>query len=103
MVGTALVISRYGFQLTSALGPPVLLFGGVLVPPSALPSWAGWLGSGLNLRWMQEFLASTAAGPVRWGALAVALCLSVAYAALGVQLFAVLLVRARREASLELS
>jgi len=102
LVGSALVVSRYGQQLTAALGPPVLLLGGMLVPLSALPRWLSWPGLALNLRWVQEFLRSAATGHADWAALGIALALSGAYAAGGIALFRRMLTRARREATLEL-
>lgn len=103
LIGAALMLSRYAFQLTTALGTPILLLGGTIVSHDLLPGWVGVLGDAVNLAWLQRFLASTAgAGAPDWPALAAALALSAGYAALGARLVHVMLRRARREATLEL-
>lgn len=102
LVGALLMLSRHAFQLTTAFGAPVLLLGGTVVPHEVLPSWAAAAGSVLNLAWLQRFLASTAGRP-DWGALAVGVGISAAYALVGVRCVGVMLRRARRDGSLELA
>lgn len=102
LLGTALILSRHAHQLTTAVGTPILLLGGTIVPHSYLPDWLAAAGNVINLAWFQRFLASTATGQLRWDALAIALLLSAAYAALGSRLLRVILHRAQREGTLEL-
>jgi len=102
LIGAGLMLSRYAFQLTTALGTPILLLGGTIIPHDVLPAWAGALGDAVNLAWLQRFMASTAGAP-DWQALGAALALTAAYAAIGARLVHVMLRRARREATLELA
>lgn len=102
LLGSVLVVSRHGFQLTAAVGPPILLLGGMLIPLSALPPWAAWVGLFVNLRWLREFLVSAATGTTQWSALIIALILTCLYAAIGILVFYRMLRRARKEATLEL-
>ena len=44
MIGALLMLSRYAFQLTTALGTPVMLLGGTLIPLAMLPRWISWVG-----------------------------------------------------------
>ncbi|WP_300077705.1 SAF domain-containing protein [Propioniciclava sp.] len=97
-----LMLSRYAFQLTTAVGTPVLLLGGTIIPLEMLPDWVSWIGQGITLSHLQRFLTSTATVP-QWSALGWALALAVVYAAVGVWSVGVLLRRARKEASLELA
>lgn len=101
MIGGLLMVTKYAAQLTLAFGSPVLLFAGTLVPYTLLPDWVEWVGSILNISWLQRFLSSIATG-TRWEFLLIALALSAVYAGIGSWAFALLLRRARREASLEL-
>lgn len=102
LIGAALMLSRYAFQLTTALGTPVLLLGGTIIPHEVLPGWAAAVGNLLNLAWLQRFMASTATIP-DWGALGVGVAISAAYAAAGALCVHVMLRRARKEGSLELA
>lgn len=101
LIGAALMLTKHAFQLTTAVGAPVLLLAGTIVPYSLLPGWVAWIGSVLNIAWLQRFLASTATG-ARWEFWVIAMAWSAAYAAVGAWALRVLLRRARREASLEL-
>ncbi len=102
MLGGALVLSRHAFQLTSALGTPVMLLGGTIIPHRMLPDWIALPGKALNIAWFQQFLVSTSTSSPRWGALAIGVGLSLLYAVLGTWALRVLLKRARQEATLEL-
>lgn len=102
LLSGVLVLTRFGFQLTTAVNTPVLLLSGTLISYSVLPAWMQIAGSGLNVSWLQRFLVSSAAGPVDWFSFAIAISLSAGYFGLGVWALRVLLRRARREASLEL-
>jgi len=102
MIGALLILSRYAFQLTTALGTPVMLLGGTIIPHDVLPRWAAAIGNVINLAWLQRFMVSTATTP-DWGALFGALALSAAYAAVGVVAVRVMLRRARKEGTLELA
>lgn len=101
MIGACLVLNRHAFQLTTAVGAPVLLLAGTIIPYPMLPRWVEWAGAVLNIAWLQKFLASAATEP-RWGYWSIAMVLSLAYAVVGAWALQVLLRRARREASLEL-
>lgn len=102
MIGALLMLSRYAFQLTTALGMPVLLLGGTIIPPSLLPGWISWLPNAINLSWLQRFLVSTA-HDTAWLYLGIAVGLSGLYAVVGVRAVGVMLDRARREGSLDLA
>lgn len=102
MIGALLILSRYAFQLTTALGTPVLLLGGTIIPHDLLPPWAAAIGSVINLAWLQRFLASTSGAP-DWSALIVALALSAVYAVAGALGVRMMLRRARRGGTLELA
>lgn len=102
LIGAALILSRHAFQLTTAVGTPVLLLGGTIIPHDVLPAWLAALGNGINLAWLQRFLASTATTP-EWGALAIGVAISAAYAGIGAWCVHVMLRRARKEGALELA
>lgn len=102
LIGAALLLSRYAFQLTTALSAPVLLLGGTIIPHDILPAWARAIGSVINLAWLQKFLASTASTP-DWGALAIGTATSAVYAMLGAICVRAVLRRARKEGTLELA
>lgn len=102
MFSGVLVLTRFGYQLTTAVNTPVLLLGGTLIPYAALPGWIETIGTVLNISWLQRFLVSSVTGDVDWTTAMVAVGLSLTYAAAGVLCMRVLLRRARKEASLEL-
>ncbi|MGO4958178.1 ABC transporter permease [Luteococcus sp. OSA5] len=101
MIGACLMLTKHAFQLTTAVGAPVLFFAGTIIPYDQLPTWVAWVGSVLNISWLQRFLASTATHP-RWDLWAAAAGISVLYALVGAKALQVLLRRARKEATLEL-
>ncbi|WP_353956447.1 ABC transporter permease [Cutibacterium avidum] len=101
MIGACLMLTKHAFQLTTALGAPVLLFAGTIIPYDQLPRWVAWIGSVLNISWLQRFLASATTG-ARWVYWLIAAGISLCYAAAGVKALDTLLRRARKEATLEL-
>lgn len=101
MIGACLMLTKHAFQLTTAVGAPVLLFAGTIIPYDQLPQWIEWIGSVLNISWLQRFLASTATHP-DWTCWLIAVAISLAYAALGAWALDVLLRRSRKDATLEL-
>jgi ABC-2 type transport system ATP-binding protein len=102
LVGALLVVSRHGTAISGAIGVPVSLLGGTLLPLSFLPEPATWLSRLISLSWLQDFLRTAIAGPLDWTPFAWAVALSVAYAAVGVRVFGRMIDRARREATLDL-
>jgi ABC-2 type transport system permease protein len=102
MIGSTFVATRYAPQISSALMYPVFLLGGMLIPPESLPWTVRWVSSLVSLRWLQQFLAESAAGHANWTALLNALVLTGGYALIGVWLFRRMVTRARRDATLEL-
>lgn len=102
LVGTIMVVTRYGHQVSAALMYPVFLLGGMLIPTSVLPAPLRLLSAGISLRWLQEFLTAAATGRPAWAALGYAGALTAGYALLGGWIFERMVTRARREASLDL-
>ena len=101
MIGTALIISRHGFQIAQVIGAPILLLGGTILPVEYLPEWISWISRLISLSWFRDFLVSTS-GTVEWLSLSIALTLTVIYLLIGLRLFTVMLDRARIEGTLEL-
>ena len=81
------VLTRFGPQLSGALMYPVFLLAGLLTPISTLPSGIRWLSWGISLRWTMTYLSSAASGDPAFGALAMLLVLTVAYAVAGAYAF----------------
>jgi len=102
MVGALLILTKYAFQLTAAFGTPILLFGGTLIPLTMLPKGISWIGWLVNLSWLQKFMASTS-GNVAWLDLAVGVLVSVVYTVIGVKGVHVMLNRARKEGTIDLT
>ena len=102
LVGGALVVSRHSLAISSAIGMPVTLLGGTILPLTVFPEPVRWVSHAISLSWLQEYLGSTASGSPDWAALCWAVALSVVYAVIGVRVFGRMLDRARREATLEL-
>lgn len=102
MFSGVLVLTRFGSQLTTAANTPVLLLGGTLIPYEALPPWVEVSGMLLNISWLQRFLVSCVSGQVAWMAALIAGVLSLAYLGLGIVCVRLLLMKARKDATLEL-
>lgn len=103
LIGAALTLTRYGFQLTTALGTPILLLGGTIIPLDRLPAWLALPGRLVNLSWLRLFLESCVNGSPAWDPLGLALLTSAVYAVLGVLALRVVLKRAKVEGTLELA
>lgn len=102
LIGSVFVLSRYGGQISAILVYPVLLLGGMLVPLSYLPAPVRALSWVFSLRWLQQFLASSAHGSPDWPALVVAVLLTAGYALAGAALFSVVARKARRDGTISL-
>jgi ABC-2 type transport system permease protein len=102
LVGSLLVVTRYGVALSNAISTPVMLLGGTVLPLAFLVTPAQWVSRTISLSWLQDFIASTAEGAVAWWALGGAAVTTAFYAVLGWRLLTKMVDRARREASLDL-
>lgn len=103
LIGSVFVVTRYGPQVTAFLTFPVILLGGMLIPPEILPTPLTWVSALISLRWLQEYLVTSAAGSPNLAALGYAVVLTVGYAAAGIALFGGIVDRARREGTLDLT
>ncbi|WP_052844475.1 ABC transporter permease [Corynebacterium mustelae] len=101
LLGSAVILSRRAFYLTAAAGPPLLLLGGFVIPVDLLPAPIRYLSAVINLRWLRDFLVSTASQP-QWSSLAIGVALSAVYVGLAHRAIGVLLHRAKVVGSLEL-
>ena len=66
------------FHLTNAFGTPMLLLGGLLIPPSYLPPVVSWVSALINLYWLRQFLSSLTTTP-DWGSLLIGCLVSTCY------------------------
>lgn len=86
-IGAALsclyLLSRNGPQISSALMYPVFLLSGLLTPMDWLPGGLRWISALISLRWAMDFLTSATTGAPRFGALAMLVLLTLAYAVAG--------------------
>jgi hypothetical protein len=98
-----LILSRNPFHITNLFGTPVLLLGGILIPPSYLPGPLSWLSRGLNFYWLRQFMDSLSAPHPRYDLLAVGLTLSAAYLTLARLAMRRLVALAKKEGTFELS
>lgn len=103
LIGSVFVLTRYGPQVTAFLTFPVILLGGMLIPPEILPTPLTWVSALISLRWLQEFLVTSATGSPNLAALGYAVLLTVGYAGGGIALFGRIVDRARRVGSLDLT
>lgn len=103
LVGSLFVASRFGAQLSAALTYPVYILGGMLIPPDELPLPFRWASLVVSFRWIQAILTAGVHGRIDWTAVLAATCLTAAYGLLGWLIFARLVDRGRREATLDLS
>lgn len=102
LLSVLLVATRYGFQISSMLGAPILLLGGTVLPIAALPSVLVPVSRLIPLSWLQQFLVSSAGGSPDLGAAGVATLLSLCYGLAGGFAFRLAVRRARVEATLDL-
>lgn len=102
LIGTVFVVTRYGPQVSAAITMPVLVLGGMLVLPSQLAPAFRWAPPLVSLRWLNEFLVSSATATPNMVALAMALLLSAVYGVVGGRLFARVARRARRDGTIDL-
>ncbi len=102
LVGSLMVVTRHGVALSSAISAPVTLLGGTILPLAFLPVPVRWVSRLISLSWLQDFLRSTASGPLDWWALVGAGVVTAGYAVAGWWLFTTMVDRARREATLGL-
>lgn len=102
LVGAVLLVSRHGDHISSAIGVPVTLLGGTVVPIAVLPDALQPLPALISLSWLQRWFTSTSAADLDWSALAVAAGLTVVYALAAATLLARALSRARQGGTLEL-
>lgn len=103
LIGSVFVLTRYGAQVSAFLTFPVILLGGMLIPPEVLPTPLGWVSGLISLRWLQEFLVTSSTGTPNFTALGYAVLLTVGYALAGILLFGRIVDRGRREGSLDLT
>jgi ABC-type multidrug transport system permease subunit len=103
LVGGVLVVSRHSLAISSAIGMPVTLLGGTILPLTVFPEPVRWVSHAISLSWLQEFLSSTASGSPEWPALGWATVLSAVYAVVGIRIFSRMLDRARNEATLDIA
>jgi ABC-2 type transport system permease protein len=64
LLSTVILVSRAGLRIVGLLTFPTLLFGGFLVPTTALPGYLRWIGDLVPLRWIAEIMSSGAQGRV---------------------------------------
>ncbi|HEX6969474.1 MAG TPA: ABC transporter permease [Micromonosporaceae bacterium] len=96
------LLTRYGAHLSSALMYPIFILGGLMIPVDLLPPVVRPVSTVISLRWAQEFLAGAAAGSARIPAFVLLVGLTVAYFAVAIWTFNVVVDRARRRGTLEL-
>jgi len=102
LIGSVFVVTRYGAQVSAFLTFPIVLLGGMLIPPELFPPPLNWVSAVISLRWLQEFLVTSALGAPNYTALAMAALLTVGYALGGIWLFGRIAHKARRDGSLDL-
>lgn len=78
LIAGLLINSRNPFHLTNAFGTPMLLLGGLLIPPSYLPPVVSWVSVLINLYWLRQFLSSLTTTPDR-GSLLIGCLVSICY------------------------
>jgi ABC-2 type transport system permease protein len=102
LVGSVFVLTRYGAQISGLLTYPVLVLAGLLIPLSAIPEPIRSVSAVISLRWLQEFLTSSAAGDPHWTALGWACLLTMTYGVGGWLLFGRVARKARRDGTISL-
>jgi ABC-2 type transport system permease protein len=103
LLSCVFVVTRAAPRIAEALGYPIFILGGLLVPLALLPHWVRPLSAVVSLRWGGELLRSAAHGApqraVDWSMLTAT---TLAYAALAGTFLGRVVDRARREGSLDL-
>lgn len=102
LVGVVLLISRHGDHISNALGVPVTLLGGTVIPVSVLPEPVQPVTALISLSWVQRWVTSTATPGLDWVALAAATGLTALYGVGAYLLLGRALAAARRQGSLDL-
>jgi ABC-2 type transport system permease protein len=96
------LITRHGLAWSSALMYPVFIVGGMMLPVHVLPEPLQWVSALVSLRWGAQFLTAAVAGGSSITGLAALAALTVAYLALAVAAFRVVLRKALSAGSLDL-
>lgn len=102
LVGSILLVSRHGDHISNALGIPITLLGGTVIPIDVLPDWVqpvSWL---ISLSWIQRWMQGAVVGELQWASLSVGVLLTLAYALAGALILTQSLRKARAAGSLEL-
>ncbi|MFG2616999.1 ABC transporter permease [Streptomyces sp. NPDC048507] len=103
LLGCVVFLSRANLRIIEALGYPVFVLGGLVVPPEMLPSVLRWPAQAVSLRHLSDLVRDTAHGQAPHPAHLVAvLLLTTLYLTGGVWALSVVLRRGRVRGSLEL-
>ncbi|WP_197671759.1 ABC transporter permease [Devriesea agamarum] len=103
LLAGVLILSRNPFHITNIFGTPILLLGGLLIPPQYLPSFCSWIAQGINFYWLREFMNSLPHVYPDYPPLWIGIGLSAIYLVLAYIAMQRLLKRAKKEATFELS
>ncbi|MGO1971595.1 MAG: ABC transporter permease [Propionibacteriaceae bacterium] len=99
LVGSLLLVSRHANHLATALGAPVLLLSGVLVPFSFLPDWVERTSMVLNLTWTHKYFESSLTS-IHWPSVMGAVAVSLIYVCVGTLLLRRAIARTVRRGTL---
>lgn len=102
LIGTILLVSRHGDHISSALGIPITLLGGTVIPIGILPAPAEAVSSLISLSWLQRWLTSTSQRELDWFSFFLATLLTLTYGVLAAVFLKRSLTRARTRGDLEL-
>lgn len=102
LIGSVFVVTRYGAQVSAILVTPILLLGGILVPSDYFIPPLSWVGAAFSLRWLREFMVSSALASPNYVALGWSAGLTISYTLGGMWLFARVIGKARRDGNLDL-
>ena len=104
LIATTFVLYRHANALSNLLEYPIWIVTGLVVPLAVLPGWLGPLSWVLAPTWGMEAIRGSAIGTdAPWLAMAMCLLLSVAYWLLARVALVYVLVKARRDATLNLA
>ncbi|MFJ1868786.1 ABC transporter permease [Streptomyces sp. NPDC088097] len=103
LLSCAIVLSRAGLRIIEALGYPVFVLGGLLIPPEMLPAVLRWPAQVVSLRHLSDVVHESAHGrtPGVTPYLAIGL-LTAVYLTCGVAALSAVLRRGRAKGTLEL-